>query len=384
MLNSKNKKEIALIDITELLRELRIPISLVFTPINLEKEKSKFFNSDVYNPQFEYRIVKNRNEKILKELSSVKKVIDVDPRISDFYIDLIDEKRKASELMHAVGNNDLVTNISLERYGFPSSILFRNAARVLRGYTKNYNIVEYPREQRILDHDEIVRVFANVFDELGLKEWSVNESMNIARQGVKVGVKKKEVLIYEDITRTPFKLRKTVVHEVGTHVLRAYNGEKTGFEALSKPNLSSYLDVEEGLAIWNEMHMDLLTNRWLKNRAALVTAIFLGRFLSFRDLYNVMLNTLPKKTAFDTVYRVKRGLSDTSYPGIYTKDIAYFRGLRKVMRRLEKEPRLYQLLYAGKIDFKQCEWVEEGLIKKPSINPPSKEEWNKIFIKFGI
>ena len=384
MFGSKSKKEITLADITELLRELRIPTSLVFTPINLEKERSKFFNSDTYNPQFEYRIVRNRNEKVLKELSSVQKVVDVDPRISDFYIDLIEEKGKASELMHAVGNNDLVTNISVERYGLPSSILFRNAARVLRGYTKNYSLVEYPANQRMLSHDEIAKAFEDVFDELGLKEWSVNESMNIARQGVKVGVKKKEVLVYEDITRTPFKLRKTIVHEVGTHVLRSYNGERTGFEALSKPNISSYLDIEEGLAIWNEMSMGLLTERWLKNRAALVAAVFLGRFMSFRDLYNVILNTLPKKTAFDTVYRVKRGLSDTGYPGIYTRDIAYFRGLRRVMRRLEREPGLYNLLYAGKIDFKQCEWVEEGLIRKPTILPPTKEEWNKMFDKIGI
>ena len=371
-------------EVTELLRELRIPIALVFTPINLEKEKSKFFNSDTYNPQFEYRIVKNNNQKILKELSSVKNITDVDPRISDFYIDLIEEKERASDLMHAVGNNDLVTDISIERYGFPSTILFNNAARVLRGYTKNYNLVEYPKNQKFLEHDQIVKIFTTVFEELGLREWSVNESMNIAKQGVKVGVKNREILVYKDITRTPFKLRKTIVHEVGTHVLRAHNGERTGFEALSKPNLSSYLDIEEGLAIWNEMNMGVLTERWLKNRAALVWAIYLGQYMSFRELYNIVLGVLPKKTAFNIVYRVKRGLGDTSYPGIYAKDSAYFRGLRKVMRNLEKEPRLYNELYAGKIDFKQCIWVEEGLIKKPSINPPTKEEWEKIFTKVGI
>ena len=371
-------------EVTELLRELRIPIALVFTPINLEKEKSKFFNSDTYNPQFEYRIVKNNNQKILKELSSVKNITDVDPRISDFYIDLIEEKERASDLMHAVGNNDLVTDISIERYGFPSTILFNNAARVLRGYTKNYNLVEYTKNQKFLEHDQIVKIFTTVFEELGLREWSVNESMNIAKQGVKVGVKNREILVYKDITRTPFKLRKTIVHEVGTHVLRAHNGERTGFEALSKPNLSSYLDIEEGLAIWNEMNMGVLTERWLKNRAALVWAIYLGQYMSFRELYNIVLGVLPKKTAFNIVYRVKRGLGDTSYPGIYAKDSAYFRGLRKVMRNLEKEPRLYNELYAGKIDFKQCIWVEEGLIKKPSINPPTKEEWEKIFTKVGI
>jgi len=384
MFSTKTRKEMTLKEVTELLREFRIPISLVFTPINLEKEKSKFFNSNVYNPQFEYRVVKNKNDKIFKELSSIRVISDVDPRISDFYIALIEEKGRASDLMHAVGNNDLVTEISIERYKFPSTILFKNAAKVLKGYTRNYTLVEYPQNQRMLDYDEIERVFSGVFSELGLKEWSINESINIAKQGVKVGVKNKEVLVYKDITRTPFKLRKTIVHEVGTHVLRAHNGERTGFEALSKPNLSSYLDIEEGLAMWNEMNMGLLTERWLKNRATLVWAMYLGKGMSFRELYNVVLGVLPKKTAFDTVYRVKRGLGDTSYPGIYTKDSVYYRGLRRVMKRLQKEPRLYHELYAGKIDFKQCVWVEEGLIRKPSIMPPTKEEWDRIFTKVGI
>jgi hypothetical protein len=378
------KKEMTLEEITGFLGELRIPTSLVFTPINLDKERSKFFNSDVYNPQFEYRIVKNKNEKILKEISNVKKITDVDPRISDFYISLIDEKKKASELMHAVGNNDLVTEISIERYGVPSAILFNNAARVLRGSMDGYKIVKYPKDPEMLGYEDIEKIFLKVFEELGLREWSVEKSMNINSKGIKVGTKRKEILMDKDMSRSKFKLRKTIVHEIGTHILRAYNGERTGFEALSKPNLPSYLDIEEGLALWNEMYVGALTERWLKMRAALVWAVYLGKDLTFRELYDVVLGVLPKKTAFDIVYRVKRGLGDTSYPGIYTKDIVYFRGLRKVMSRISKEPKLYYDLYAGKIDFEQCDWVEEGLIRKPSIIPPTREEWEKIFKKVGI
>ena len=380
----KLKKEMKLDEITELLGELHLPISLVFTPVNLEKEKSKFFNSDTYNPQFEYRIVKNKNEKLLKELSNVRKITDVDPRISDFYISLIEEKRQVNELMHAVGNNDMVTNISIEKYGFPTKVLFKNAARVLRGCIDEYNIVKYPKDPERLDYNQIEKVFMGVFEELGLREWSVKSSINIKKNGVKIGVKKKEILMDKNITRSRFKLRKTVAHEIGTHILRAYNGERTGFEALSKANLSEYLDVEEGLALWNEMYVGALTERWLKMRAALVWAVYVGKDLSFRELYTVMLGVLPKSTSFDIVYRVKRGLSDTSYPGIYSKDLVYTRGFRKVIKEFKKEPGLYSTLYAGKIDFKQCEWVEEGLIKKPTILPPTKEEWNKIFTKVGI
>jgi len=379
------KKVMSLAEVTSLLGSLRIPTALVFTPTNLESEKKKFFSSDTYNPVFEYRIVKNNNAEILKKLSKVKEIGDIDPRISDFYIQLIDSKREANDLMYAVGDNESITDISVHRYGKPGDQLFRNAARVLRGKMDSYNVVKSDsvKKNDLLHHDEIVRIFNTTFEELGLEGWSVNDSINIAKNGVKVGVKKKEILVDPNIERTKFKLRKTLVHEVGTHALRAYNGLRSGIDAFSNANLPEYLDVEEGLATWNENNMGLLTDKWLKKKAALTWAIYLGEDLSFRELYNVLLAVLPKYSAFDITYRVKRGLGDTHDRGIYSKDIAYFRGFRKVKKKLEENPRLYNQLYAGKITFKQCEWVEDGLLPAPT-NVPTKEKWLEIFKKAGI
>jgi hypothetical protein len=381
----RKKKTLKLDEVTKLLGDLRIPTALVFTPTNLEAEKKKFFNSETYNPVFEYRIVKNNNKEILKKLSNVKEIVDVDPRISDFYLQLIDSKKEASDLMYAVGNNEEITDISVHRYGKPSDKLFRNAARVLRGKLDSYNVVREDtiKKGEILYYDDIVKVFNIVFQELGLDGWTVNKSINIAKNGVKLGIKRKEVLVDANIERTKYKLRKTLVHEVGTHVLRAHNGLMCGFDALSNANLPEYLDVEEGLATWNENNMGLLTEKWLKNKAALTWAIYLGEDLSFRELYNVLLAVLPKYSAFDVTYRVKRGLGDTHDRGIYSKDVAYFRGFRKVKKKLEENPRLYNQLYAGKITFKQCEWVEDGLLPMPN-NVPNKEKWLEIFEKAGI
>lgn len=381
----KAKKTMKVEEVTKLLGELKIPIALVFTPINLNSEKKKFFDSDTYEPQFQYRIVKNKNREILKELSLVKEISDVDPRISNFYIDLIDSKKEASDLMHAVGNNEAVTDISVARYGKPSAKLFRNSARVLRGKYGRYNLAKEDNEKdpEMLGYDRIVSVFDVVFKELGLEGWSVNKSLNIAKNGVKVGVKRKEVLVDGNISKSKFQLRKTLIHEVGTHALRSYYGQKSGFEAISKPNLASYLDVEEGLATWNESNMGLLPEKWLRNKAGLTWAIYVGEELSFRQLYNVLLGNFSRLGAFDIAYRVKRGLSDTSYPGIYAKDVVYFRGFRKVMKKLEEDPTLYQKLYSGKISFKQCEWVEEGLIPKAE-KIPTKNDWLEIFRKAGI
>ncbi len=380
----KKKKEMTLQEVTELLEQLRLPTALVFTPLNLESEKKKFFDSDTYEPYFKYRIVKNDNEKILDKLSKVELISDVDPRISKFYIDLITSKAQANDLMYAVGNNQKVTEISKDRFGIPSPILFRNAARVMRGVVKNYHLAKSPSKTKdVLGYDEIVKVFDGVFNELGLEGWAVERSINISKNGIKIGVKRKQVLVNEEIQRSKFALRKSIVHEVGTHVLRSVNGKNTGFTALGNANLPAYLDVEEGLATWNESEMGVLTEDGLKKKAAYVYAIKIGENMSFRQLYNALLGSLPKYSAFNIVYRVKRGLADTAKPGIYTKDVVYFRGFRKVLKKLGEDKSLYPLLYAGKIDFKQCDWVREGLIPKAKI-VPSKEMWNKIFTKVGI
>ena len=44
---------------------------------------------------------------------------------------------------------------------------------------------------------------------------------------------------------------------------------------------------------------------------------------------------------------------------------------------------MYDKLYAGKIDFKQTKWVDDGLLKKPDI-VPTKELWKDIFKKVNL
>lgn len=388
MFNLFNKssvgKGIHLDEVTELLNELRLPTSLVFTPTNLKEEKAKFFDSDSYNPTFEYRIIKNENSKILGDLKGVSEIVDVDPRISEFYIDLIQAKIQMNDMLYAVGDNERFTKYSIDRFGMPSPILFRNAARILRGRTKIYNLVDTSKvkSKRVLRYDEISQVFEKIFEAYDLRGWTTEKSMNISKNGVKVGIKRKEVLMDPDIEKKPFELRKTIVHEL-THVFRSVNGAATGIDALAKPNLPKYLEVEEGLAGHNEEMMGVLTSSALRIRAAKTWAMYYGRDMTFRELYNLCLGIMPRKTAFKTVYKIKRGLGDTSQPGLYTKDLAYFRGFRIVRRKVKKDKTLYRKLHAGKIDFKQVKWVDDGLIPKPKY-VPSREKYEKVFKEVGI
>lgn len=370
-------------EVTEILSKLRLPIALVFTPINLEKEKKKFFELDSYNPQFKYEVIKNENELVFSKLEGLEAISDVDPRVSEFYINLIKSKKRASDLIHGAGNNEKVTKLSIAQYGFPTHTLFRNAGKIMRGLKNGYHLSIKKKDDELLEYEAIEKVFRTVFEELGLDEWSVDKSKKIAKGAVKMAIKRRQILMDPNIKRTREALKKTIVHEVGTHAFRTINGEKCGFPALGKANVPKYLDVEEGLATWNEEQSGVLTYKNLKKRAGLVWAVYVGKDLSFRQLYNALLGSFKRLEAFDITYRVKRGLGDTSKPGIYSKDVVYYRGFRRVRKRLIEDPSAFDKLYAGKIDLKQIKWVEDGLLPKPNL-VFDKVTFFKAFKKAGI
>jgi hypothetical protein len=379
------KQSMTLAEITEQLNALRIPTTLVFTPINFWEEREKFLKSDDYNPQFKYRIIKNNNEAIFKELSSVKEVSNVDPRISEFYVKLIDEKREASNMMNAAGNNGLITEISKKRFGKPTAKGFRNASRILRGRTEKYNLVkkEEIMKSRWVKFDEIKEAMDLFLKEIGLDDWKIGPSKNIMKNGVKTGLKLKEIRMDPNIKKRAFNVRKTIVHEIGTHILRSYNGLLTGYDALSKANLVTYLDVEEGLAFWNEENMGVLSIGQFRKKVLGTYMMYMAENMTFRETFNILLGQVPRLDAYDIAYRIKRGLGNTSLPGLYTKDVVYIRGFARMRVKLANDKSLYKKLYAGKIDFSQVSWVDDGLIPQPKLLPDF-ESYKKIFEKAGI
>lgn len=382
---NKIKNVMPVKEVDRLLGSLRLPVGLIFTPENLKEEMNRFFDSETYNPQFRYKGVKNSNEKAFEQLLKVEEVADVDPIISAFYLNVIQQKLLTDKMLNNVGNNSVVTEISLSKYRKPTPVLFRNACRVLRGMVSNYDIVDGKREKqaKVLEYDDVVRTMNKVLNLLGLSDWHTDKSKKIASGGARLAIKTKVVRIDPEIKKTPMELRKTIVHEIGTHLIRSLNGANSGVRLLEKPNLPIYLDAEEGLAMFNEEKMGVMSLSDLRRAAGFVWMLAIGENMTFRELFYAARALFPKKLAFNMTYRVKRGLGDTSKPGLYYKDVVYFRGFRKVRRFVEESPMFYDWLYAGKISLGQINWVEEGLIPKPKL-VPTKEQFDKIFKEAGI
>lgn len=381
--NKMNSMKVKQVD--SLLNVLRLPVGLIFTPENLETERKKFLESETYNPQFIYKGVRNSNEKVFAELLEVNEIEDVDPEISDFYLAVIQEKFLTHKMIEAVGKNEVITEISRNKYNRPSPVLFRNACRVLRGQISNYNVLDDKKTKgkEVMKYDEVVDAMNRVLRALGLHDWKAEKSKKIASGGARLAIKTKMVRIDEGIEKTKIELRKTIVHEIGTHLIRSLNGANSGVRLLEKPNLPVYLDAEEGLALYNEEKMGVMSASDLRRAAGFVWLLTIGENMSFRELFNAARAIFPQKLAFNMVYRVKRGLSDTSKPGLYYKDVVYFRGFRKVRKLVNDSPMYYEWLFAGKISIKQIAWVEEGLIPKPNI-VPSKEMLERAFREAGI
>jgi len=332
---------------------------------NPRKIINKMFDQDAFSQWLGIKIVE---------------VSDVDPRVSKFYLKLIQSKKIVNEIMHSAGNNEKVTTLSLKLYKMPSYAYFNNVCRVLRARGQGfYNTVVESDESKStkLGFDEVKAAMEKTFVALGLEDWSVEQSVKALDATLKVALKEKKIYLGPNVLRTPLSLRKAIVHEIFTHVLRHVNGWYSGVYALSKANLISYQYVEEGLAKYNEEKFNVLLDKDILDSAVKAYAIYLAPKMSFRQLYNVVHGFVPKNTAFKHVFKIKRGLGDTSIPGVFMKDVVYFKGFRRVRKKLFEDISLYKKLYAGKISFAQVRWVEEGVINYPKYFY-TEEEFRKI------
>jgi len=366
-------------NVLAILSEVSTPISLYLMPINYEKEREKFFDSPIYNPQFRYR-KSNKNRGVFERLHKLEEVLDVDPEISSYIIKVIEDKKLTSRLLSSIGDDDRFLKNSEERYGRPSRKLFLRACTLMRSSYGDISIAKRNEKlmARHLEYKDLELMFAKVFEILGLDGWMLDKSKAIVANGFRTAVKSKRIMVDPHISITAEKLRKTIVHEVVTHALRAKNGFESGCEIFGRPNLKEYLDDEEGLAMYNEELYGVLRDIDVRRRAALVYAVYLGQTMSFRQVFDALSSMYMKKNAFDITFRAKRGLSDTSQPGCYYRDTTYLRGFLKIRRKLDKDTTSYRNMYAGKIPLKYLYLVEEGILCKPAM-VPSTELIEKLF-----
>ena len=285
------------------------------TPINLLEEKEKFFANENYNPQFTYE--KNVNNEILNKYSQLNS------QTADLAQTIIDQayyQKTETEL------------------------------RKLRGVKVNQKQIE----------DKIVKFL----DMHGLRErfkiiWS---NSFVARATITPDTVK--LRLPADFHK--LDLLSMLYHEIGTHALRRINYEQQPwFKKKKEHGFKNYLKTEEGLAA---LHSLLPLEFQLAYMPALnYIAVKYAKKHSFAELWNFLIPYIDDPNRrFIFAFRKKRGLTDTSKPGGFTKDLVYFAGLIKVWRYLKQNSFDPTNLYFGKM---ALENVDEAVKMNPDFEP---------------
>ena len=157
-------------------------------------------------------------------------------------------------------------------------------------------------------------------------------------------------------------IEKLVVHEIEVHAVRASNGAAQPLH-LFATGLPGALETEEGLALLAEERAGAVAPGSAWRQGLVVQAIEWARTMGFRELYEAICDAGGQGLAWGVSLRLKRGLADPGAPGVYAKDVVYYKGARRVRAWLEAGHPV-EHLYVGKvsIDHPVEAWLEAGLL----------------------
>ncbi|XP_028606535.2 putative tyrosine carboxypeptidase MATCAP2 isoform X1 [Podarcis muralis] len=258
-------------------------------PSNVEKEKMKFFKSDFsYNPQFEYAS------------SALSSVIAKHSQASSTFL------KQAIKIME----------LTLQKYGSYENFEQATGGSLL------------PRS-RIWNH---VRKY--MMKEGCLGEIVVHLSEDLLSRASMTVVNGRPTLTINIATAREHWLEGMLRHEIGTHYLRGINNNSqlwSTWNGRRKHGLKPINPTEEGLA---SIHSVLFRKDPFLWRAALLYyTVYQASQMSFQELFqDIGKFVTDPNTRWDYCVRAKRGWTDTSIPGCFSKDQVYLDGILRILR----------------------------------------------------
>ena len=185
-------------------------------------------------------------------------------------------------------------------------------------------------------------------------------------------VSKGNFLIGRDTSISSNRVRATLAHEIGTHVVTHFNGKRQPFQELYA-GMAGYEPMQEGLAVMAEYLVGELSAarlRLLAGRVVAANMIIDGA--DFIQTFNALSKDygFPDYSAYTVTMRIFRG-------GGYIKDVVYLRGLVRILDYLGKGGEL-EPLYLGKISLEHLPLIEElrwrKVVKPPELLPRFLQE----------
>ena len=329
-----------------------------FKPQNLEEAKSAFLVHPTKSPKFFYKIPTISFSELRKNLQRIPQQCDHP------LMPLFEKKRQEIEqkidLIESINTIDL-QKVSEKLWGKVNEALYKKAVTFLKKtpYEKDkskqlpFSDVVFRIEQFLKDHK--------------LKHWQV-KILDSTVADFQVS-KSNEFFVKKNVKITENRLLSLLAHEVETLIYRLENGRKAPFEIFER-GTAGYLRTEEGLASYNQVRVGVPLGEKVFWGAHRIVAAYMGKKMSFVDLFHYMKNTfdLSDESAWKACIKTKRGLEDTSQRISFVKDVIYFAGREEVEKFLEKNPDGMKKLYLGKIaidDLKILEKWEKDAWESP-------------------
>lgn len=306
-------------------------------PNNLKKEKAKFFNKKYkYNPQFSYNKTSEISYTQLQELGQKLKSTDIEI----LYQKKIQEIETKHKFIESIGDAALLTHYSDILFGKPTKACAEAALRIvslgkIQTKASSYNL----RAKEIAERMKHYLKQNNLNFEIEItNKPAIENSISIKKVTYKIQISKNYIADEDEY-------KDMVAHEIDTHLRRINNGSKQEYK-IFVIGTADYLRTEEGLApIMGHL---VKQDQRLTHPSLLLLSIYKSLDSNFSEVFEYLLDILkdPFRAWYYTM-RSKRGISDTSQPGAFTKDL-YLEWVIDVGRELIAIPENLNYAFNGK------------------------------------
>lgn len=364
-----------------------------------EDQKEKFISGEADTPQLDYPDINPEvAQSIESALLSMKQNIlasEQNEVVKQAYRWKLNEKIAEARLLKAVTLNDMrkFKRYSEFIYGKPSAEVFSytinsigsNASKFINSDDKNLkeaainllhalpymerpeiyelpddntlenarqntqkqmgNILELDSNASQFDSVSIKNAFESALEKIGVNNWKIIIDEKTNRSGVSVNQDSEKIIIPQSRTVGIKKLTGLIAHEIGTHVTRRANGERSKLLLLGI-GLDRYEPAEEGIATMREQSLSGKMADFSGIDGMLSIGLSLGidgTPRNFRQTYDILEKyyvfknlslgkdpsealTKAQDSAWNRSVRTFRG-TDCKTPGVcFTKDIIYRNG----------------------------------------------------------
>lgn len=333
----------------------KIKLLTRLNPLNPKKEQQKFFHAitrnKIYNPVFRYKPLPINALRLREEIASISISI---PSFKDeqwfFARHLAKKRKRALKKLEAVRQRgtDKFSVHAEGLFGKPDESQLAYAHAQLTPDACTY----FSTIHDTLSAQEAASVLQGYIDIHALP-WRMKLRKNISS---KAGLdsRSKYLLIKTGERFSPEEVQSLAIHEIETHIFRKENGLLQYLPYLFGEGFAGPPTTEEGLAFFNETQEPHDPRRMLVV-AARTIGVHLARTQSFYEVFQALHKLgLPYPYAWNVTLRVKRGISDTSKPGAFSKDHHYLKGYLAVKSFLDQGGDI-RLLYMGKLNIANAE-----------------------------